>query len=614
MRARVGLLIGGLALAPAAHAVEGAPSKCLGLLRKDYLDGLFAAKPHLATFMGDHRFDEKLPDLSPDGIKLRLLELKAQRAAADDCRERDKGAKAADKLSLDERIDLDILEDGVDLELLYLNEIRDFTWDPRLHDSFPFYDPREIVAGRLSDIIHGDYAPEAARRKAVIGQLKALPRFLDQMKAVLKNPSKVYTEQAIKDNRGRIEFFQTEAKEFLDSRRDAARFAGKEGSLKSDSDGEKARVAAVAALESYQSFMEKELLPRSNGDWRLGAALYRKKFPLALQTRFTPAEVLPRAEAAFKSAREELYQVARELHRKLWPAEPAPAAHADRKILSQVISRVKAELAKEHPKAAELVSAHGQKLDGLRAFIAEHGLLTLPPAATLQVKETPLFKRGGGGAEYLAPGVLDRSGPFHATYYVEPVDTTWPADKIESYLRANNDYAVTLTAAHEAYPGHHTQFSYERKDLNPLRAVLWNGAFAEGWAVYAESLLPRLGFGGERNLGFRFESLKGHMVVATNALIDIKLQSGQMSDEEAVRFMVEEGFQEKAQAERKLLRAKLDSTQLAQYFLGFEEINELEREVRKKQGGRFDQRAFDEALIGHGSVAVKHLRRYLLGD
>ena len=103
------------------------------------------------------------------------------------------------------------------------------------------------------------------------------------------------------------------------------------------------------------------------------------------------------------------------------------------------------------------------------------------------------------------------------------------------------------------------------------------------------------------------------MVVAANLILDVKLQSGQMSDEEAVRFMVEEGFQEKTQAEKKLKRAQLDSTQLAQYDLGFEEIEELEKDARQKLGAKFTQRMFDEALIGHGSIAVKHLRTYLLG-
>jgi uncharacterized protein (DUF885 family) len=193
---------------------------------------------------------------------------------------------------------------------------------------------------------------------------------------------------------------------------------------------------------------------------------------------------------------------------------------------------------------------------------------------------------------------------------VDPVDASWSAEKQESYLRFNNDAEVQLTAAHEAYPGHHTQAWYARRDPNALRATLWSGTFAEGWAVYGTTLLTRMGYGGDRNDWFRFNDVKGALVVAGNALLDAGLQGGAMTDEEALRFMNDEWFQERAQSEKKLLRAKLDSTQLSQYFLGKAEIDALEAEVRAR--GAFDQRAFDEGLLAHGTVAVKRVRPFLL--
>jgi uncharacterized protein (DUF885 family) len=171
---------------------------------------------------------------------------------------------------------------------------------------------------------------------------------------------------------------------------------------------------------------------------------------------------------------------------------------------------------------------------------------------------------------------------------------------------------VQLVATHEAYPGHHTQYFYSRRNLDPLRAVLWNAAMVEGWAVYGEGLMVKAGYGEAQNDAFRFYDLRGQMITAANLILDVGLQSGELSDAEAVRFMVEDGFQEQAMAEKKLLRAKLDSTQLAQYFLGLDEISALEADYRRRVGEEFSQRAFNEALIGHGSIAVKFLRRYLV--
>ena len=562
-------------------------------LRQEYLDGLLLAKPHLATFMGDHRFDDRWPDYSARGIELRERVLQQQKLRLASV---DRG-----RLLLEEQIDAEILSDGIELEQLYLREIREWEREPRLQDTFPYYDPREIMATRAYDILHGDFAPVEARLSSLASLMKGLPEFLRQVQSQLKNPARLYTEQAIADNRGRLELFQREVAEFVRTAEVSARLRD---------DAEAARKAALAALNEYQRFLEQDLLARSNGDWRLGADLFRKKFPLALQTTVTPEALAAKAREAFQHARQELFTVALTLHRELFPGKAAPGTEATPEAQSRLIRLVKDELSKDHPSAAGLVEAHRKNLDDFRRFIVEHHLITLPPAETLIVREMPPFKRGSSAAEYLAPGVLERRDKWVATYFVDPIDPTWDAARVESILRGNNDYEVQLTAMHEAYPGHHTQYYVARQNLNPLRAVLWNAPFVEGWAVYGENLMTRLGYGGAKNARYRFFVLRGDMIVATNALIDAQLHSGQMTEAEAVRFMVEEGFQEQAQAEKKLRRAKLDSTQLSQYFLGLDEIQQLESEVKVRDGARFSQREFNEKLTGHGSIAVKHLHRY----
>ncbi len=575
----------GVSSAPSARVD---PAAGLERFKIRYLEGLFRAKPHLATFMGDHRWDDRLADFSPAAIKRRQTEVVEQQKFL--------ARLNSAALSVDQRTDAAIIADGLALELLELREIREWTWNPRLFDSFPFYDPREMIAARLSDLVHGSYAPEQVRRKNATAQLNALPRFLSDEKKALQRLSGTHLQQAIKENQGRIGFFESELKAFTES----------------DQAAEKARRAALRALQDFQTFLEKIPATRTTRNWRLGKALYEKKFPLALQTDASTEALSARAAAAFKQARTDLFRVALRLHQALWPKEPAPPEDADAPTQAKTIRRVRDEISKDHPKAEELVAAHARYLDRLRSFIEHKDLVGLPPKESLEVLPMPEFKRGAAGAEYLSPGMLDKTSAWRGTYYVDPIDPTWPADRVESYLRANNDYEIELTAAHEAYPGHHTQSWYARKDLNPIRATLWNGPMAEGWAVYGSELLVHSGYGLDRSDRYLFFSLKGAMVVAANAVLDIRLQRGEMTDEEALRFMIEEGFQEKAQAEKKLLRAKLDSTQLVQYFLGYDEIRKLESDVRVSLGSSFVQRKFDDALIGHGTIAIKHLRRYLL--
>ena len=261
-------------------------------LKREYLDGLFLAKPHLATFMGDHRFDDRLMDRSSQGLALRRRMLEQQKIRL----------KAIDikNLPLEEQLDARILSDGIELELLYLTDIKEWEWEPRLYDSFPYYDPQEIIATRILEILNGDFAPLEQRLRNVSTQMKALPEFLVQVKAQLKNPAKIYTEQAIDDNRGRLQVFKSELAQFINTA------GGISPTLRKDA--ESARIIAVTALEDYQRFLEENVLPRSSGDWRIGAELFKKKFSLALQTDLTPEDLTPRAEEALRKYKLELVE------------------------------------------------------------------------------------------------------------------------------------------------------------------------------------------------------------------------------------------------------------------------------------------------------------------
>jgi uncharacterized protein (DUF885 family) len=559
------------------------------MLVHEYLYLLFREKPHLADYMGEHAFAGLYWDLSTRHVERRIAELVELRKRLD----------AVDRsgLSADERVDADIMSDGIGLELLEMEEIRQWHWDPRLIDPFTYFDPREIVADRLSSLVHATWGTEAERRDALVGQLRAVPRIIESRERVLSvdKVSKVHLDQAVKENLGRIAFFEKELPPYT----------------KGNAAAEESRVDALFALTNYEKFLEKILPERVGADWRLGAELYRKKFPLALQTDLKPEELVRLARQDFDAARAELYAVARKLAGEIFPGQPVPPEGAAPAEQAKLIGRVRDALSKDHPAPDALVRVSAAQIQRLRALVQAKGIVDLPPADTLSVEPEPEYKRGAAGAEYLSPGALDRSAPFHGTYYVDPVDPTWPKDKVESYMRANNDYEIALTAAHEAIPGHHTQAWWARRDPSILRATLWSGPFAEGWAVYAEGLLVKLGLGDAKNDRYRFFDLRGRMIVAANAILDVGLQGGTMTDEEALRFMIEDGFQERAQAEKKLLRAKLDSTQLCQYFLGWAEIERLEHDVRQKGG--FNQRRFDEALLSHATIAVKHLRQYVLG-
>ncbi|MFN8009618.1 MAG: DUF885 domain-containing protein [Terriglobia bacterium] len=563
-------------------------------LKREYLDGLFLAKPHLATYMGDHRFDDRLPDVSPQGRVLRRRMLEQQKLRLNALEEA--------HLPTDEKIDAHVLSQGIDLELLYLDEIKEWEWEPRLYDSFPYYDPREIIATRILNILHGDFSPLEERVRHATLQMQQLPEFLNQVKSQLKNPVRLNTEQAILDNQGRLRVFEGEVEEFIRTT------DGLSPTLRSEA--ELARKTAVAALEDYQRFLEKDALPRSTQEWRLGAEHFKRKFVLALQTDLAPEDIIPRAELSLRQWQLELLEVSRQLYLELFPGKAMPQPDRTATLESKLVAAIQNELAKDHPEAQDFVDAHRRILSEVRAFVEQENFLALPPADTLRVTIMPPFKQGVAAAEYLSPGLLEHDVPWKAVYYVDPINPGGDPASIESYLREYNNYDIGLTGMHEAYPGHHTQAYFSKQFLNPLRVVLWNSPYTEGWAIYATNLVTSHGYGGKRNLRYSFFNLKSQLRMALNTLIDIELHSHQMTEQEAVHRMMEDGFQEQAAAERKLLRAQLETTQLSQYYVGFEEIQRLADAVKAARGDQFDQKEFNETLLKHGPIPVKDLRMY----
>ena len=110
---------------------------------------------------------------------------------------------------------------------------------------------------------------------------------------------------------------------------------------------------------------------------------------------------------------------------------------------------------------------------------------------------------------------------------------------------------------------------------------------------------------------------KFYLRSATNALMDIRIQAGDMDEAAAMELMVGGGFQEEGEATNKWDRARLSSTQLCEYFLGAVEMQGLEREARRRATAEkrdFVYRPFLESVLAHGSPSMPVIRDILFGE
>ena len=377
---------------------------------------------------------------------------------------------------------------------------------------------------------------------------------------------------------------------------------------------EAAGTAAKAALTDFEAYLRDDVLPRSEGEGRLGADLFARKMRHTMRSETLTAEgILAAAEREFDAVRAEMIRLAR----VSWPRwrRGAPLPDDDVEIVRGVLDAIAAE----HPQAGELLDFCRAETARIEAFCRDRDLIGLADEP-LDIRWTPTFLRAFGGAMLIPPGPLDKGQK--AFFAITPMPDDWPPERKESYLREDNARMLRLLTIHEAVPGHYLQGVYANRSESLPRAIFWSGVFAEGWAVYVTQVMMDVGYGAD-DAALLLTHWKFYLRAATNAIIDARIHTAGMTEEEAVALMVDGGFQEEAEARAKYNRARLSSTQLSTYFAGSMEMWDIELEARRRaaaaQGkdpdaiqprglpGGFGEtpgfvyRQHLEAVIGHGS-------------
>ncbi len=572
------------------------------------LEELFDLQPLFATYVGDHARDDRWPDMSHRG--------RAERVAF--AERWIEAVTALGPLGVEDAIDRDLLIGELD-EIRFADSVlRDETWDP-LQWVY-------LLGDGLFGLLSREFASPAVRLASVTGRLEGLPAVLDAAREALTRPAGIgddwrpigrfQTERAIRDLPGVADLI-SEALEMA-------------GTAVADGDEavrgllprlEAAAGTARAAVEAFDAYLKDDVLPRSEGEGRLGPDLFAAKFRHTMRdVDLTPDRILAAAEREYAVVRAEMVRLAA-AHWSVWHADvaaPADETHLVRGVLDAI--------AAEHPAADDLLTACRDEVDRIRAFCEAERLIAMTDEP-LEIRWTPVFMRSFAGASLSTPGPLDRDQK--AFFSITPPDPTWTVERQESFLRELNDRMIRLLTIHEAIPGHYLQMAAANRVPSRPRAIFKNGLFAEGWAVYVTQVMMDAGYGAD-DPGLLLTHWKFYLRAVVNAIIDIRIHTAGMTAEEAVGLMVDGGFQEVSEATAKYDRARLSSTQLCTYFVGSMSMWDIERDARRRAalddtidhaglpGGfpetrGFDRRAHLASVIAHGAPPPSLLRRILFG-
>ena len=563
-----------------AHAqnANGGPAQTFHHLTDAYFDTYFKFNPTAGTSAGFHQYDQQLEDYSAKAEADQIAFLHSY----------DKQLSAIDPKALtpEDAADLQILINNIKSQLLSLETIRNWQKNPDNYSSG--------IAGSAFVIMERNYAPANTRLQAVVAREQKMPQVLLEARQNLRNPPRIFTEIALEQIDGNISFFQNDVPSAFTGADDVntrAAFA-------------QSNAAVIAALQQYSAWLKSDLLPRSNGDYKLGADVFQKKLLYDEMVDIPLDHLLDVAYADMHKNQAEFARIAKQVDPTRTPQE------------------VLAQLATMHPAPDHLLDAFHDQFNHLIAFIRTNHIVTIPSDVQPTLEETPPFERATTQAS------MDPPGPYetHSTkayFNVTLPEKDWSPERVAEHMAAFNIGTITSTAVHEAYPGHYIQFLYIPQVPSKIRKLTGANTNIEGWAHYCEQMMLDEGYAAappnatpdqlRQARLIRLGQLQDALLRNARFVVSIKLHTGQFTFDQAVDFFVKEGYQSHAIGLMETKRGTSDATYLY-YNLGKLQILKLREDLKQKEGASFSLQQFHDDFLRQGPVPIKIIRKAMLHD
>ena len=532
-----------------------------------YFDQYFTFHPTAGTSAGFHQYDTRLEDYSAKSRESEIGWLNAEKQKF--------AALPMEHFSQDQRADVQLVQNRIAAQLLELQDIRMWQRNPNTYSN--------NATQTVFVLMSRNFAPADERLKSVIAREQKMPANFAAAKSNLKDVPKIYTQIALEQMPGIIKFFQNDVPLAFKSVTDPKLLAD----FKASND------KVIAELTSYQEFLKNDLLPISNGDFRIGPELYRKKLLYEQMVDIPLDRLLQIGYDDLHKNQAELKSVAAQIDPKKTP--------------EQILEEVE----QNHPQPDQLLQSFRDTFASLIEFIQQKHIVTIPSQVRPIVEETPPFGRA------LSTASMDTPGPYEdkateAYFNVTLPASTWTAEKTEQWMRGFNRDAIISIADHEAYPGHYTQFLWVKQAPSKVRKLIGCSSNAEGWAHYDEQMMLDEGYGnGDPKL--RLAQIHEALLRDARYIVGIQMHTGKMTLDEGTEFFIKEGHQTPAVAEREAKRGTSDPTYLV-YTLGKLEILKLRADYKQKMGDKFSLEQFHNEFLQQGYPPIKIIREKMLGN
>lgn len=412
------------------------------------------------------------------------------------------------------------------------------------------------------ELLRGDDEPARAR-KNILSVLRATPRFLAEDAAVVTRPERVWRKVMQQTFAGAGALFDA-VDTFL---------------------GKSATAAARAAAQTYHDVvMARPLAPA--GSFAIGAEAMQRRVREQVGLDYTLAEIeaLALGEAARIGAL----------------LDAACKQFGKGRTVEAIIADARAQW-NPGPDLPAVYRAETQRVaDGFRAAKA----VTFPKGDELQVRLVPEFMRHlYPTAAYSSPGAFEKRQ--RGIFWVNDLSLTKTSDA-DKLAERQQHFGLSLTAAHEAYPGHHLQFVTANQHPRKWRRLFAQAVFYEGWTLWCEQMMVDLQI--DRTPWLRIQQLHDALWRVHRILVDLRLQTGRYTYEQAAAHLRKHLGFTKARSEAEINWYSASPTVPMSYWLGRLE-NERLRE-RLVVGRGWSLQRFNDWLLSFGTIPQAWIERY----
>ena len=455
--------------------------------------------------------------------------------------------------------------DRLALRSLLIRESNDFarkrhTLDPNA--------PDQLMGILLQELMRGEDEPRRGVAN-LTSLLRNAPRFLNEAAFLIDRPERVWL-RVMQQSMAGADALLTAVSAFL----------------KKHGADQPERIASVKrSLEQYQKHVESRRLTEE-GAYAVGPEELQRRVTDALGLDYTLGQIEALA--------------LREVERVGLLLKKACARFGKSKAPEDIIATEREKWRPSKP----LLELYREETTRIADAFRGTAVVTFPEEDRLDVKPVPEFMRPlFPTAAYSSPGAFEKKQK--GVFWVNDLSVT-KADVQDKLREQQQHFGLSLTCAHEAYPGHHLQFVTANRHPRKWRRLFAHAVFYEGWTLWCEQMMVDLRI--DRSPWLQVQQLHDALWRCHRILVDLRLQTRSYSYDQAVRHMQKHLGFTRARAEGDVNWYTGAPAVPMSYWLGRLENERLRRKLMDGRGWSLKQ--FNDWLISFGTVPQGWIEKY----